>query len=107
MYASRDESNEMSEIYAPASNRWSPTTPEVRTGARQYHTATLLPSGNVLVAGGVQDGHTTAWAAVYNPVANSWTQLPNMNVARCGHGAQLLATGEVLLFGAGCWLDMS
>jgi hypothetical protein len=107
MYGSTDESSETSEIYNPASNSWFATTPEVRTGARQYHTATLLPSGDVLVAGGMQDGHTTAWAVLYHPISNSWTQLPNMNVARCGHGAQLLASGEVLLFGSDCWLDVS
>jgi hypothetical protein len=26
-----------------------------------------------------------------------------MNVGRCGQGAQLLATGRVLVMGSGCW----
>jgi Galactose oxidase, central domain len=107
MYNSPDESRETSEIYDSQSNTWSPTAIETRAGARQYHTATRLPSGEVLVAGGIQDSHTNAWAVLYNPISDSWTQVPNMTVARCGQGAQLLATGKVLLFGSGCWSDMS
>jgi len=107
MYGSTDESRERSEVYNPLSNTWSETAVETRAGARQYHTATLLQDGEVLVAGGIRDGRSNAWAVVYNPVSNSWTRVANMNVARCGHGAQLLAGGKVLLFGSGCWSDMS
>ncbi|HSS62078.1 MAG TPA: kelch repeat-containing protein [Candidatus Limnocylindrales bacterium] len=107
LYNSPDEATETAEVYDPRTNRWSATTPETRTGARQYHTATLLPTGNVLVAGGWQDGREIAWSVLYNPITNSWTQLPNMNDTRCGHGAQMLQTGLVIVMGSGCWSGMT
>ena len=105
MYSSADESTETSEIYDPASNRWSFTAPETSTGARQYHTATLLQDGRVLVAGGFRDGVSVSWSALYDPVSDSWTRLPTMNVGRCGHAAQMLRDGRVLVAGSGCWSD--
>jgi hypothetical protein len=108
MWNSPDEAKESSEIYDPIFNTWTATTPEVRTGARQFHTATLLSSGRVLVAGGMRDLHATGFAVVYDPASDSWTQLPNMNGNRCGQGAQLLSSGRVLVVGGGCgWPDQA
>ena len=108
MWNSPDEAKENSEIYDPTINTWTATTPEVRTGARQFHSATLLPSGQVLIAGGMRDLQATGFAVVYDPASNSWTQLPNMNGDRCGQGAQLLSSGRVLRVGGGCgWPDQT
>ena len=73
--------------------------------AREDHTATLLQDGRVLVSGGqLQDSdpheeiiHRSA--EIFNPAANSWTEIAVMNVARSGHTASLLPDGRVLVTG--------
>lgn len=107
LYGSPDERTETSELFDPRNNSWALAAPETRTVARQYHTATLLRDGRVLVAGGVLEGRSVASAVVYDPTTNSWTVEPNMNEGRCGQGAALLASGLVIVFGSGCWNDSS
>ena len=67
---------------------------------REAHTATLLPSGNVLVAGGT-DGRGTALASaeVYVPRANQWAHAASMTTTRLDHTATLLSNGKVLVAG--------
>lgn len=68
--------------------------------ARIDHTATLLASGEVLVAGG--DNNTSGYlssAEVYNPSTGKWTHTDSMTVPREGHGAALLSNGQVLVAG--------
>jgi large repetitive protein len=108
MWNSPDEAKESSEIYDPTSNAWTATTPEIRTGARQFHSATLLASGQVLIAGGMRDLQATGFAVVYDPTSNSWSQLPNMAGNRCGQGAGMLSSGRVVVVGGGCgWPDQT
>lgn len=52
------------EVYDPATNAWSSASSVVT--ARQSHTATLLSSGKVLVAGRVNSGYLAS-AALYTP----------------------------------------
>ena len=66
------------------------------TAARDRHTATLLPNGNVLVAGMV--GYTAS-AEVYDPAGGTWTATGPMMAARFAHTATLLPDGEVLVAG--------
>lgn len=65
---------------------------------RSGHTATLLPNGKVLVAGGYNNGYLSS-AEVYDPNANTWTTVASMNTAHPGHTATLLPSGKVLIAG--------
>lgn len=68
--------------------------------ARQFHTATLLTNGQVLVTGG-QDGNLeySATAELYDPITGSWRPTGTMNDARVNHTATLLPDGRVLVAG--------
>jgi hypothetical protein len=64
--------------------------------ARFYHTASLLPNGMVLVAGG--NGADPS-AELYNPVTGTWIAASALLTRRDGQVATLLANGRVLLVG--------
>src|ERR1700736_2212304 len=67
---------------------------------REEHTATLLSSGRVLIAGGTDGrGKVLASAELYDPVRNRWTSAGSMGGTRIDHPAPLLPSGKVLVAG--------
>ena len=67
--------------------------------ARQYHTATLLNNGLVLIAGGYGSTSTLASAELYNPATGTFAPTGSMSTARSQHTATLLPNGMVLIAG--------
>jgi N-acetylneuraminic acid mutarotase len=93
------------ELYDPVTGRWLHTAS--MSAAREQQTATLLPDGDVLVAGGLNEGGdsglptTYASAELYNPIFARWSPTRAMNHARAGQTATLLNGGWVLVAGGG------
>ena len=68
--------------------------------ARSRHFAVSLSDGRVLAGGGVSSGGgTTNSAELYDPSADSWTQINPMTSARANATAALLQDGRVLIAG--------
>src|SRR4029077_19793845 len=64
--------------------------------ARFNHTASLLPNGKVLVAGGVDsNGDPSASAELYDPASGTWSVTGSLKTARQLHTATLLPNGKV------------
>jgi hypothetical protein len=66
---------------------------------RAYHTATLLPNDQVLVAGGISNAGNEATVERYDPVSNTWTSVASMGTARAYHTATRLPNDLVLVAG--------
>ena len=65
----------------------------------RFHTATLLPNGKVLVAGGSNGGGSLSSAELYDPASGSWSTTGSLATARDYHTATLLPNGKVLVAG--------
>src|SRR5207302_1930455 len=68
--------------------------------ARYLHTATLLPNGMALVAGGLDSNfNASASAELYDPASGTWTATGSLNCARTNHTATLMSNGTVRIAG--------
>lgn len=103
------------EIYNPSSQSFSELSSNMDF-ARYSHTASLLPDGTVLIAGGftnqyyyspTNDGVQTSadTEEIYNPSLKSFTTITDLLDNRYNHTATTLPSGGVLLTG-GIWGDM-
>jgi predicted ATPase len=103
-------------LYDAAANAWRPTRPFARAElydpridtwmaaldmayARVDHTATLLPDGTLLVAGGQCGPGRYRACERFDPVAGVWSAAAAMAHPRSRHTATLLADGRVLVAG--------
>jgi uncharacterized delta-60 repeat protein len=91
-------------LYDPARGTWTATASFFPTAGgsqgRANHTATLLPDGKVLVAGGA-GGNTDVprSAQLYTPATGQWTITGGIASPRSSHTATLLPSGKVLIAG--------
>jgi hypothetical protein len=68
--------------------------------ARVGHTATLLPNGKVLVAGGTLNASDSlASAELYDPASEIWTATAPLSTGRLDFTTTLLSNGKVLAAG--------
>ncbi len=81
----------------PASETWSVTGS--LTIARYEHTATLLASGKVIVAGGFDGVASLTSTELYDPVTGAWNITGSLLTPRREHTATLLSNGNVLVAG--------
>lgn len=76
---------------------------------RRQHNATLLPDGTVLVTGGtsgpgfndLSPGRPVHTAELWDPVAETWTELAAEDVDRCYHSTALLLPDATVLSAGG------
>jgi hypothetical protein len=85
------------EIYDPITGTFAAAGSLVE--ARAGHTATLLPDGRVLLAGGYNSTGPLGSAELYDPSSGSFSLTGGMVTPRGGHTAVLLSTGMVLIAG--------
>ncbi len=78
-------------LLATDPGQWNPTG--TMASIRAWHTATLLPSGKVLVSG------DSGSAEVYDPATGQWSPTGPLADARQYHTATLLPSGKVLVSG--------
>jgi len=77
---------------------WS-TTDSMSTGRTEIREAPRLPSGRVLVAGGVDDEVPLRLAEIYDPTTGTFADANAMSVPRGSPGITALVSGKILVAG--------
>jgi Kelch motif protein/galactose oxidase-like protein len=101
----------MADRFDATSTTWSPVA-DLQVAPRALaavagldsQSATLLPDGRVLIAGGEGNLNYTQFtvfrsAELFDPQSNAWSFTASMHVGRVQHAAVLLADGRVLVIG--------
>jgi hypothetical protein len=86
-----------SELYDPQTQIFVPGPPLLE--ARTDHTATALPDGRVLIAGGRGVGAALASCELFNPLTGVFEPTTPLPAPRSQHTATLLADGRVFVLG--------
>ncbi|MEP7124594.1 MAG: kelch repeat-containing protein [Byssovorax sp.] len=87
------------DIYDPVMKAWTAAAP-MSTG-RDFHTATLVAPGQVVVTGGQLDimNHVTDSVEIYDVAKDMWAAGPALVTGRRAHCATLLGDGHLLVLG--------
>ncbi len=91
------------ELYDPATGAW--TIGNSLNDIRIAATATVLPNGQVLAAGGCANttcATSSSTAELYDPATGVWSAIASLNTPHSYHTATLLKNGRVLVAG-GCF----
>lgn len=92
-----DNYSDTTEIYDPATGIWTQGAP--LSTERGLHAATLLPSGGVLIVGGVNRDQELSRAEIYDPAANAWKISGVLASTRYPASCSLLPNGKLLVAG--------
>jgi len=85
------------EIFDPVAARW--TSVGSMVAKRTTHEMTLMPSGKVLVTGGIAGITSLSSSELFDPTTGSFSALPNMAYARWGHGTTIAPSGAAVISG--------
>ena len=89
-------------VFVQSAQAASWTTNGPLTIGREFHTATLLLNGRILVVGGFSNAIPEQYASsaeLYDPATGMWTISGSLHIPRAYHTATLLPNGRVLVTG--------
>jgi hypothetical protein len=93
-------------VFTPSTNAWSALM-SMNAPRHGQATAMLADNRHILVAGGDDDVSSLVKAELYDLSTNTWTNLPDLNIAHSHAHALTLSTGDVLVFGGAGGGDLS